>query len=262
MSGVRTRPIVFLGADLPNPSTFSRARLSFSLSLFVLSFAIVSLGTGVAAGHSLYAVVGNSAAALFPLLVAQSLRLKLWRADILAVQCAMGTVYMLLIVIMDSIILAFTVTTFRYCYGEWSSRCAPYSGSSGFDLVCTTSETAETNRFVTCSPQLSFTLQFVSLGCNLVHGILAAPYLMACYALKLALKQAEVDNWGEDGDGYMPAVSRPVVILGEPGDPEEVDTVDSVTVHSKPQLDNSFDSHEEYTGTRNLATSLCGLKSN
>ena len=266
MSAAGNRRFVFLSVSVPSRSIFVRARLSFCLSLAIIFCSLVSFIAGVFGGRYIFALVGNLAPAILPILIFEVLSQRLWAIDTLITQCVIGGVYAIIVIIMDSIVLSFTVTNYRYCYGTWAQNCENYIGPADFDLACHSSSTTDSPSIlnVSCYSSAQYSLQFLCLSFNLIHGLLLIPYLLACYSLKLAFNQL---SWEIEVTQNVVATAFSVAVVGLPEEEsDDGDIVGSNVVrvteegkqHQLP--DNTDDYHDETYNSRNYATSRPGQK--
>jgi len=230
LGGERVR--VFLSLPVASEAVYTKARQATALSISMLVLCLCSLITGLLGKRYFYSLAANLLPVLFPIIVYESLQQRLWGLDLLRSQCLVVGVYGITLLILDAIILAFTATTYRYCYGSWKDQCEDYSGIGDFDLICKDAQSnpESPGLFVTCSKPVILHLQLVCLILNLLHCFLVLPYLCLCYGLRAALSR---QGW-ETGtmmldfpsQGSSDVASKAIVILGnreEEGDDLVVD---------------------------------------
>ena len=236
-----------MGIRVPTQAVYQKVRAAFGLSVVIIGLSLISLITGIVGKRYIYGLIANLSPLLLPLLLYECLQQKLWGLDLLKAQCLIGTIYGLTLVIMDSIMLAFTVTNYRYCYGGWNDQCVKYRGVGSFDLLCTTSSTMTNTQplLVTCMSEDIYALQFICLGFNLVHALFVAPYLLICHALKNAMGQSGWENgsmilFNPTPDIITTAVSRSIVILGNEEELDDGEIVDAVPAFSKGRYEEEM----------------------
>ena len=249
-----SRFYVFMSIRVTSLAVYTKARQAFRLSILIICLAAISLITGIVGNRYIYGILANLVPIILPFVVFEGVQQKLWGKELLKTQCLLGTVYALALVIMDSIMFAFTVTNFRYCYGSWHSQCEGYKGVGSFDLQChsTTTPNSTSELFVTCQTKEEYVLQMICLGLNLLHSLCIAPYLLFCHGLKTAINSS-LPAW-EDGsvivldplpeDLEVPA-SRPVVLYGRDEEIDENELVDGYPVLSKIRDDCTNESRDE-----------------
>ena len=223
-------------------SIYTRGRTAILLASIIITTCVVSLITGLAGKRYIYCIVTNLAPVVLPLIVREGTRGSSWGLDLLSSQCFIGVVYALLIIILDSIVLAFLSNEYKYCIGSWNELCKPYDGMGKIDLVCDTTGfgTTPVEIYITCQTHISYIMQFISLSLNLLHGVLMSPYLLVCQCMKFSLARY---HWEQ---GYLLELNRltagVVVILGSK---EELDPEGDQPVTGKPV--GTKRSHEGYT---------------
>ena len=187
-----TRLYVFLSLRTTSQAVYAKVKTAFRLSVVLLCLAMVSMASGLLGKRYTYAIVANLTPLLFPVVLLEGAQQKLWGKELLKVQCLLATVYGLTLIILDSIILAFVVTNFRYCYGDWRDKCDSYDGSGSLSLVCHSSAApaSSSGLFVYCESRENYVLQLISLGLNLIHSLGIAPYLLMCHGVRVALNSA------------------------------------------------------------------------
>lgn len=238
---------------------YLKAKSAFKLSIVLVSLAMISLVAGLVGKRYTYALTANVVPLLLPLVVLEGAQQKLWGKELLRTQCLLATVYGLTMVIMDSIILAFVVTNFRYCYGGWHDQCEPYDGSSSVSLICKspTAPVTSNGLFVTCDSHESYILQLIALSLNLIHSLGIAPYLLLCHSLRVAINSS-LPTW-EDGsivvldplpEAQEIAASRALVLAGREEVLEEEEAVEGLPVTFKGAADFTDESREEIAPPR------------
>ena len=254
-----SRLYVFLSIHTPSQAVYLKVRAAFRLAVVLVCLAAVSLVAGLVGKRYTYALTANLAPVLLPLVVLEGVQQRLWGKELLKTQCLLVTVYGLTMVILDSIILAFVVTNFRYCYGGWNDQCEPYDGTGSVSLICRSSTAPSTSSglFVTCDSRENYILQLISLSLNLIHSLGIAPYLLLCHALKTALNSS-LPTW-EDGsilvldplpEAHEVAASRVLVIAGREEVLEEDEAVEGLPVAFKSVGDVTDESREEIAPPR------------
>jgi len=195
-------------------SIFTRGRTALILSFTMIGLSAVSLLTGMAGKRYIYSLVVNLVPIVLPLVVREGTRGSMWGLDLLTAQCFLGVVYALVIIIIDSIVLAFISTEYKYCLGSWQQRCKPFSGTGTIDFICETTGfgIAPVEIFISCQTLDVYVMQFISLTTNLVHGVLMGPYLLMCQCMRYALARYHWEN------GFLLELNRltagAAVILG------------------------------------------------
>lgn len=182
---------VFLSIPVASEAVYVKAKQATAVSISILLLCLCSLITGLLGKRYFYSLAANLMPVLFPIIVYESLQQKLWGLDLLRSQCLVVGVYGLTLLILDAIILAYTATSYRYCYGSWTDQCEDYQGNGNFDLVCKDSQanSESPGLFVTCYKPVILHLQLVCLILNLLHCFLVLPYLCLCYGLRSALRR-------------------------------------------------------------------------
>lgn len=199
------------------PSTvFERGRVALVLSFVIITLSLASLMTGLAGKRYMYSTVTNLLPLILPYIVRQSTRGSLCTLDLLTIQCFLGVVYTLMILIFDGIVIAFVATEYKYCEGSWREKCAGYEGGSGdIDLVCegTGYDGRPKDLYVTCHTQGVYVWQYLSLTLNLMQGLLLIPYLLICLSIKLALARYHWEN-SYLMEMHIQSTAQPMVIIG------------------------------------------------
>jgi hypothetical protein len=238
-------------------SIYTRGRTALLLASILITICVVSLVTGLAGKRYIYSVVTNLAPVVLPFIVREGTRGSVWGLDLLSSQCFIGVVYALVIIIFDSIVLAFLSNEYKYCIGSWNDQCKPYEGMGKIDLVCETTGFGATpvEIYISCQTHISYIMQFISLSLNLLHGVLMSPYLLVCQCMKFSLARY---HWEQ---GYLLELNRltagAVVIMGseEELDPESDQPVAGRPVGTKRGHDKyTEESREEAMQSRSYVT--------
>lgn len=240
---------MFLSIPLATETLYIKAKQATFLSICILLLCLCSLVTGMLGQRYCYSLAANLTPLAFPLIIYESLQQKQWGLDLLRSQCLLIGVYGLTLLILDAIILAYTATEYRYCYGTWTSQCESYTGPGHFDIICSDAQSSsETSHlYITCSKEFILILQLVGILLNLLHTLCVLPYLCVCHGLAAALKGAgwetgtiTVDfaaRWTAD----IP--SKAMVILGNREEEGEDSVLEATPVPMKENssLDESRD---------------------
>lgn len=237
-------------------SIFTRGRTALMLCFTMIGLSVVSALTGMAGRRYIYSLVTNLVPVLLPLVVREGTRGSMWGLDLLSAQCFLGVVYALVIIILDSIILAYISTQYKYCLGSWQHRCKPFDGSGSIDFVCETTGFGATPMeiYISCQTQDIFVLQFLSITINLLHGVLMGPYLLICQCMRYALARYHWEN------GYLMELHRltgkAAVIRGseESLNTELEDPVPGRPVGAKQRNDCTEESRDEGMLSRSYLT--------
>lgn len=254
-----SRMYVFLSLHTSSQAVYLKVKAAFRLAIVLVSLAAISLVAGLVGKRYAYALTANLVPVLLPLVVLEGAQQRMWGKELLKTQCLLATVYGLTMIILDSIILAFIVTNFRYCYGSWNDQCDSYEGSGSVSLICRSPTAPSTSNglFVTCDSRENYILQLISLGLNLIHSLGIAPYLLLCHALRTALNSS-MSTW-EDGsiivldplpDAQEVAASRVLVLAGREEVLEEEEAVEGLPVAFKSAGDVTDESRDEIAPPR------------
>ena len=211
---------VFLSIPVTSEAIYIKARQATAVSISILLLCLFSLITGLLGKRYFYSLAANLTPILFPIIIYESLQQRLWGLDLLRSQCLVIAVYGITLLILDAIILAYTATSYRYCYGSWTDQCEEYVGSGNFDLVCKDSQANPDSKglYITCYKPVFLHLQLACIVLNLLHSLLVLPYLFLCHGLRSAL----ISSGSESGtimqdlpmQWVSDAASKAVVILG------------------------------------------------
>lgn len=254
MSVVAGRVYVFLSLRTASQTVYYKVKAAFRLAVILVALAAVSMVVGLVGKHYIYAIIANLVPVLFPIVVLEAVQQKLWGKELLQTQCLLGTVYGLTLIILDSIVLAFVVTDYRYCYGDWYDECHSYDGTASISLICRSPTAPSTSEglFISCDSKENYILQMISLTINLLQSLGIAPYLLICHGLRVALNST-LPAW-EDGSiivlDPLPAThevtpSRALVLAGHEDIMEEEEAADGLPVYLKEGIDITDDSKEE-----------------
>ena len=184
--------VFFLSFAFSSLDMYKQTKITIRLALLVLLLSFVSMVFGIIGKLYLFAVFVNLPELLCPVIMHQALSRALWGKEIIKVQCLYGSLYVLTFLIVDSILLAYTATNFRYCYGDWTNSCKPHkSSSSNLDLDCSTSSDVES--YVACASKVQSVMVLCCYCFHLVSTLASAPYLYYCQVLKSVMPTTFAD---------------------------------------------------------------------
>lgn len=175
--------VFFMTFPFASLTMYKQTKSTLRLSMLVMLLSFVSMVFGIIGKLYLFAVLANLPELLCPLITHQSLSRVLWGKEIIKVQCLYGSLYVLTFLIVDSILLAYTASNYRYCFGDWANSCHPYSSkTSALDLICSTSSNTDT--YVFCSTKTQSIMLLCCYCFQMTATIAMAPYLYYCQVLK------------------------------------------------------------------------------
>ena len=213
-------------------SMYKQTKHTFRLALLVVLLSFGSLTCGIIGKLYLFAVLSNLPALLSPVLTHQALSRVLWGKEIIKIQCLYGSLYILTFLIVDAILVAYSSTNYRYCYGDWENSCKPHEDkTSGIDLDCWTS--SDTTSYIVCASKTQSVMVICCYALHMASTLVAAPYIYASQVLKSlmpttfadlgeiqVLEEMEIQqstakalvirgNQIEDISGFEPVVGQP-----------------------------------------------------
>lgn len=183
--------VFFLSFAFSSPAMYKQTKSTMRLALLVLLLSFVSMVCGIIGKLYLFAVFANLPELLCPLITHQALSRVLWGKEIIKVQCLYGSLYVLTFLIVDSILLAYTATNYRYCYGDWTNSCKPRTTTSNLDFVCSTSSDVES--YVACASKAQSVMVLCCYCFHIVSAMVSGPYLYHCQVLKSVMPTTFAD---------------------------------------------------------------------
>ena len=184
--------VFFMSFPFSSLSMYKQTKSTLWFALVVMLLSFTSMVCGIIGKLYLFAVLANLPELLSPLITHQALSRVLWGKEIIKVQCLYGSLYILTFLIVDSILLAYTATNYRYCYGDWANSCLPHRGaSSPLTLDCSTS--SGTVSFVACASKGQSIMVLCCYCVHIIATLTSVPYLYCNQMLKSVMPTTFTD---------------------------------------------------------------------
>jgi hypothetical protein len=170
-----------LSVQYSGSSLIRSIKLSFALSVSILSCGLVSGMLGLISQIYIYAVLANIMMVCYPFALYYTLKLRFWTRGLLLLQSIVSCTYQVLLVVVNSFIIVRLVKAQRYCFGDLNSDCQ--SVDKAYDLLCDQDEDGEGMK-VWCPDQVELTLKITSICVNFLTCGLLILYLLGCLAVR------------------------------------------------------------------------------
>lgn len=177
------------------------------LSVCISSVALISGVLGLVAEIYVYAVLANTLMVFYPMMLYFMLKQRYWTRKLLALQAGVSCLYVILLIITNSITINHFVIAYRYCFGDLNSDCEEASDNQDFDLICDGDESGDGTK-VYCPDKSLLELRFACVSANYIACALLFAYFLASLAVRRYLPttpyEQHTNDTPEDSQSTLP----------------------------------------------------------